>query len=63
MVKVASLFSQLLQYISRLEFHRLVAKHEAERGAKGFACWTQLVSMLLCHLANHSRSPGTTSCA
>ena len=52
MIKVASLFSQLLKHISRLEFHHLVAKHEAERGAKGFACWTQFVAMMFCHLAH-----------
>jgi hypothetical protein len=52
MIKAASLFSQLLKHVSRLEFHQLVAKHEAERGAKGFACWTQFVAMMFCHLAH-----------
>jgi len=52
MIKVASLFSQLLKHVSRLEFHHLVAKHEAERGAKGFSCWTQFVAMMFCHLAH-----------
>ncbi len=52
MIKVASLFSQLLKHISRLEFYNLVAKHEAERGAKGFSCWTQFVAMMFCHLAH-----------
>jgi hypothetical protein len=52
MIKVASLFSQLVRHVSRLEFHQLVAKHEAERGAKGFACWTQFVAMMFCHLAH-----------
>lgn len=31
---------------------RLVQKHNAERNAKGFTCWTQFVSMLFCHLAH-----------
>ena len=31
---------------------RLVKKHNAERNAKGFTCWTQFVSMLFCHLAH-----------
>ncbi len=30
----------------------LVKKNNAERGAKGFGCWTQLVSMLFCQLAH-----------
>lgn len=51
MVRTASLFSQLLQEIPRIEFERLVKRHGAERGAKGYSCWNQLVSMLFCHLA------------
>jgi hypothetical protein len=52
MIKVASLFSQLFKNVSRIEFYNLVAKHEAERGAKGFSCWTQFVAMMFCHLAH-----------
>lgn len=52
MIKVASLFSQLLHHFPRVEFSHLVAKHQAERRAKGFTCWTQLVSMLFCHMAH-----------
>ena len=51
MVKTASLFSQLLCQISRLEFATLAKKHKAERHARGFNCWTQLVAMLFCQLA------------
>ena len=52
MVKVASLFSQLLSHFPRSEFSRLVLKHQAERNAKGFECWTQFVAMLFCQLAH-----------
>ena len=52
MVKVASLFSQLLTHIPRLRFNTLARQHRVERGAKGFSCWTQLVAMLFCHLAH-----------
>jgi hypothetical protein len=51
MVRTASLFSQLLQLIPRKEFADLVAKHQAERHAKGFTCWTQFTAMLFCQLA------------
>jgi hypothetical protein len=51
MVRSASLFSQLLQEIPRIQFERLVRRHGAERHAKGYTCWNQLVSMLFCHLA------------
>jgi len=50
MVRVASLFSQLLGQVQRVEFAALVAKHKAERGAKGFTCWTQFVAMLFCQV-------------
>ncbi len=52
MIKGSSLFSQLLHHFPRTEFAHLVAKHGAERRAKGFSCWTQLVSMLFCHMAH-----------
>ena len=45
-----SIFSQLLQMFPRMEFQRMVKRHEAERSAKGFTCWGQFVSMLFCQL-------------
>lgn len=45
-----STFSQLLTVFSRADFERLVREHGAERGAKGFDCWTQFVAMLFCQL-------------
>ena len=52
MIKAASLFSQILSTIRiAANFDNLVAKHEAEKNAKGFESKTQLVSMLFCHLA------------
>jgi len=51
MVKTASLFSQLLEQIPRTEFARIVKKHQGERHARGFTCWTQFVGMLFCQLA------------
>jgi hypothetical protein len=52
MVRSASLFSQLLEQFPRHEFAKLVHKHDAERNAKGFTCWTQFVSMLFCQTAH-----------
>lgn len=52
MIKGSSLFSQLLHHFPRTEFAHLVAKHQAEKSSKGFTCWTQLVSMLFCHMAH-----------
>lgn len=51
MVRTASLFSQILSEIPRIEFEKLVRKHGTERRSKGFTSWNQLVAMLFCHLA------------
>jgi hypothetical protein len=50
MNRVCSIFSQLLQLFSRAEFERAVKDHKAERHARGFASWCQLVAMLFCQL-------------
>ena len=50
MKEFASIFSQLLAIFSRSQFETTVRRHEAERGAKGFDCWTQFVAMLFCQL-------------
>lgn len=51
MIKVASIFAQVISLINRREFSRSVSELEAEKCAKGFRCWEQLVCMLFCHLA------------
>lgn len=50
MNRVCSIFAQVLQFIPRLEFAAAVRKHQAERHARGFSCWSQLVAMLFCQL-------------
>ncbi len=55
MKRVSSIFSQILQSFSRLEFDAIVKKHKGERHARGFECWTQFVAMLFCQLG-HARS-------
>lgn len=51
MITGGSLFQQLLRQVPRSEFEGLVRNHGAEHGAKGFSCWTQLVSMLFSQLS------------
>jgi hypothetical protein len=53
--RVCSIFSQMLQLFSRLEFESAVRKHKAERHARGFTCWGQFVAMLFCQLG-HAQS-------
>jgi hypothetical protein len=48
--RVCSIFSQILQLISRTGFDTAARKHKAERHARGFSSWTQLIAMLFCHL-------------
>jgi Transposase DDE domain/Domain of unknown function (DUF4372) len=50
MNRFSSIFSQLLQLFPRIEFQHLVKETGAERGAKGFTCWAQFVSMEFCQL-------------
>ena len=51
MVRCGSLFSQVLDIFSRLEFQKSVREHHAEQYAKGYWCWEQFVAMLFCQLA------------
>ena len=50
MTGFCSMFSQLLKLFPRLEFQKLVKETKAERHARGFSCWDQLVAMLFCQL-------------
>jgi hypothetical protein len=51
MLRAASLFSQVLSLINRHLFAAAVKTLRAEKAAKGFRCWDQLVAMLFCQLA------------
>lgn len=50
MNRFCSMFSQLLQLFSRVEFQQAVKETQAERHARGFTCWGQFVAMLFCQL-------------
>jgi len=50
MIKAASCFSQVISLIDRQRFAQSVFELEAEKSAKGFTCWEQLVAMLFCQL-------------
>jgi len=41
----------IVAIVPRVEFHRMVKKHDAERNAKGIYVLGQFVSMLFCQLA------------
>jgi hypothetical protein len=50
MNRFCSIFSQLLQLISRVDFKKAIKETKAERHARGFTCWGQFVAMLFCQL-------------
>ena len=50
MNRVCSIFAQVLRLLPRAEFEQAVQKHQAEKHAKGFSCWAQLIAMLFCQL-------------
>ena len=50
MVKVGSVFTQVLSLIDRRDFARAVQQWGAEKAAKGFYCWDQFVAMVFCQL-------------
>ncbi len=55
MNRVCSIFSQMLQLLPRLAFEARVQEHKAERHARGFSSWTQMIAMLFCQLG-HAQS-------
>ncbi len=55
MNQVCSIFSQILQLLPRLPFEAKVRQHKAERHARGFSSWTQMIAMLFCQLG-HAQS-------
>jgi hypothetical protein len=55
MNRVCSIFSQILKQVSRQDFEVAVRKHRAERHARGFSSWTQMIAMMFCHLG-HAQS-------
>jgi hypothetical protein len=55
MNRVCTIFSQILQLIPRLSFEAKVQEHKAERHARGFSSWIQLIAMLFGQLG-HAQS-------
>jgi Transposase DDE domain/Domain of unknown function (DUF4372) len=50
LVKSSSMFAQLLSLFPKSQFDARAREFSAEKGAKGFTCWQQFVSMLFCQL-------------
>lgn len=46
-----TLFSQIIKYLDRSSFNKLVKDKQTDKHCKGFNSWTHLVSMLFCQFA------------
>jgi hypothetical protein len=55
MNRVCSIFSQILKLVPRQEFEVAVKDHKAERHARGFSSWAQMIAMMFCQLG-HAQS-------
>lgn len=51
MNKYSNIFNQILQLLPRYRFERLVKERSAEKHAKRFKCWDQLVAVLFLQLS------------
>lgn len=52
MNRVSSIFRQMIELIPRGDFERAVKETKAERHARGFSSWGQLIAMMFCQLGN-----------
>ncbi|MBP9579660.1 MAG: DUF4372 domain-containing protein, partial [Parabacteroides sp.] len=45
-------FSQLISFLNRSKFNRIVTKHDGDKYVKHFTCWNQLLSLMFGQLSN-----------
>ena len=45
-------FAQLVQFMNRSKFNRIVAKYDGDKYVKSFTCWNQLLMMMFGQLTN-----------
>lgn len=50
----SSVFKQLLQYIPRLEFKKIVLAHQGDKGVRKLSTWSQFVGLLFGQLTGHN---------
>lgn len=49
-----TLFSQILQLVSRHEFQNCVNQHSGDKGVRKLTCWTQFVTLLFGQITGHN---------
>ena len=45
-------FAQLVSFLSRSKFNRIVAKYQGDKYVKHFSCWNQLLALMFGQLSN-----------
>ncbi|SKC07256.1 DUF4372 domain-containing protein, partial [Alkalitalea saponilacus] len=45
-------FAQLVSFLNRSKFNRIVAKYKGDKYVKHFTCWNQLLSLMFGQLTN-----------
>jgi hypothetical protein len=51
MNKYNTIFGQMIAFISRSHFEKLVKEHKTEHGAKGLRSWTQFITMFFAQIS------------
>ena len=51
-IKTLIVFSQLVQFLNRSKFNRIVAKYDGDKYVKSYTCWNQLLTMMFGQLSN-----------
>lgn len=52
MNKEKYVFSQLVSFLDRSKFNRIVAKYDGDKYVKHFTCWNQFLAMMFGQLSN-----------
>ena len=52
-------FAQVVEFLNRSKFNRIVAKYKGDRYIKSYSVWNQLLTLILGQL---SRSPSMRDC-
>ncbi|WP_289739854.1 DUF4372 domain-containing protein, partial [uncultured Duncaniella sp.] len=52
MHKDTFVFAQLVQFLNRSKFNRIVAKYDGDKYVKSYTCWNQLLTLVFGQLSN-----------
>lgn len=50
MIRVSSIFGQMLKFFPRAVFEGSVRQHQSDKHSKGMTSWSQFIALMFCHL-------------